>query len=153
MSDDAARAKKHEQYKKWVEEQKSDPEKLKKFIAKRRQYERHRREDPDSRAKRKTWNSSVRGRISVYRNSAKKKGKAWELSFEEAALILTDNCHYCGIAANPTNGIDRKDNDKGYHLENALSCCSMCNYSMNAYSYEEFLAWIELWHSERKKKK
>lgn len=40
-------------------------------------------------------------------------------------------------------GIDRLNNDKGYTVENIVSCCSICNKAKSNLTMEEFLAWIE----------
>lgn len=131
-------------FKAWIEKFKTEqPESYEKYRAKQRRAEKKRRDKPESKIKRQVWRKSVRGRIPAYKESAKKKGRVWELSDDEAALLLSDDCHYCGIAANPTNGIDRKDNNKGYHLNNSLSCCTMCNYAKRKSSYDEFIAWFD----------
>jgi hypothetical protein len=39
-------------------------------------------------------------------------------------------------------GIDRKDNTKGYVLENSLPCCYLCNRAKGDKPYEEFILWV-----------
>jgi len=50
-------------------------------------------------------------------------------------------CHYCFDDLNPTGtGLDRKDNDKGYLIDNVVSCCCTCNrMRSDKFSYEEML--------------
>lgn len=61
------------------------------------------------------------------------------LSIEEVGELVTQKCHYCGSM--PSNrirshgkrtgffyqGIDRKDNEKGYSVDNVVPCCHPCN--------------------------
>tara|TARA_B110000211_G_C13992463_1_gene514640 strand:+ start:357 stop:902 length:546 start_codon:yes stop_codon:yes gene_type:complete len=75
------------------------------------------------------------------------------LTLEEYSELVNSNCHYCGQEpqlrsrkerkyVNTTdiamNGIDRKDNDEGYHLHNCLPCCTTCNMMKYKSSYWEF---------------
>jgi len=74
------------------------------------------------------------------------------LSYEEFVFFTKDvECHYCGepikwpeYAPQRTTGVkrynlDRKDNSKGYSLENCVVCCKTCNYAKaDRYSYEEW---------------
>ncbi len=41
------------------------------------------------------------------------------------------------------NGIDRIDNNKGYTIQNAVSCCKFCNSAKNTMSQLEFKNWVE----------
>lgn len=75
-----------------------------------------------------------------------------EISYEEFLGLTKElQCHYCGASitwvAHPTNdkgvayNLDRKDNDKGYTLNNVVVCCKLCNYTKaNRFSYDEFRA-------------
>jgi len=92
---------------------------------------------------------------------AKKKGHKWKISLEDAKKLFTSPCHYCGslpirICRGITsknggisngefiyNGIDRKDNNEGYTLENSVSCCWRCNSAKHATDYEEFKEWVK----------
>lgn len=42
------------------------------------------------------------------------------------------------------NGIDRKDNKKGYILSNCLPCCKICNFAKKSMSYKLFKEWISI---------
>jgi hypothetical protein len=74
------------------------------------------------------------------------------LSYEEYLSFTTESqCHYCDdeIDWSPYNkhrkghvgcNLDRKDNAKGYTLENCVVCCGFCNRIKNNHlSYEEML--------------
>lgn len=81
----------------------------------------------------------------TYKFRAAKKGYEFVLTKEQFKEITSQNCHYCGcepkhkvdrpLNGKPTryngdyiyNGIDRKDNLKGYILENSIPCCKNCN--------------------------
>jgi hypothetical protein len=88
-----------------------------------------------------------------------------ELNIEQFKEITTKPCHYCDrltknlyeaylrefidVKKDPRrlktllgNGIDRKNNNMGYTIENSLSCCAKCNFMKGKLSYEEFIEQI-----------
>lgn len=87
-----------------------------------------------------------------YKQNAKKKGRIYNLSFDEASKILLENCHYCGKKPSRkikntrgsilVSGIDRLDSNSGYVLNNVVSCCKTCNTLKKNLDYNEFLIWI-----------
>lgn len=106
------------------------------------------------------------------KNNAKNRKYEFNLTFLEFKQIVNNSCYYCGLSPQPynyylkknkervksktivlpesvdlawiaVNGIDRVDNNKGYTLENCVTCCGQCNTSKLNYSQEEFLHWIE----------
>lgn len=89
-----------------------------------------------------------------YKHGAKSRGHSFELTIKEFDELSKLLCHYCGADPSNTayvskntgyfiyNGIDRKDNTKGYFLENCVPCCRVCNRAKNNMLYEDFVAWI-----------
>ena len=87
-----------------------------------------------------------------YRKSARVKGNTFDLSKEHIAKLINQECYYCGTP--PGNklkqhnrmityqGIDRKDNTKGYTPDNVVPCCIVCNKMKKALSHDEFLLHI-----------
>jgi hypothetical protein len=81
--------------------------------------------------------------------SSKKRGIKSYLSQEEYIGIASKVCYYCGeinikknVSTKNTillNGIDRKNNELFYKLENSVPCCKICNFMKNNTSYEDFL--------------
>jgi hypothetical protein len=74
-----------------------------------------------------------------------------ELSYDDF-LKLTEQkcCHYCGAGIkwveyptkdqNTPYNLDRKDNEKGYSVDNVVVCCKLCNFTKaNRFTYDEFL--------------
>ena len=71
----------------------------------------------------------------------------------EFKILTKENCHYCGAepsaagkrttgnrTSNYTyNGLDRKDNKKGYEKDNVVPCCGICNHAKHTMNYEDFL--------------
>ncbi len=100
--------------KKWNEE---NPEKLK-------EYRRKRRNKPEEKFYR-------------YRCSAKNRGYEFLLTREDFVLLLTQSCHYCGEI--DKIGVDRKDNNVGYVLQNCVPCCKWCNFFKSREGYREFI--------------
>lgn len=78
-----------------------------------------------------------------YRYGALRRGLSFDLSDLEVFRLLYAECHYCGAAANPTNGIDRTDNSEGYTTGNVVTACSICNYAKRDMTYAGFKAWVE----------
>jgi hypothetical protein len=89
--------------------------------------------------------------ISHYKQAAKVRGYSWQITREEAKVLFSGNCAYCGIEPKQVlrlenklngefvyNGIDRVDNSIGYIFSNCVSCCKICNYMKRNFSFEEF---------------
>lgn len=95
----------------------------------------------------------------TYERSAKKRNLEFNLTKEEFSGLTKQNCYYCGIEPlgvsyrmdyNDSrwgeyiyNGIDRKDNNKGYIIENCVSCCKECNYFKGDRNNKEFIGHIK----------
>jgi 5-methylcytosine-specific restriction endonuclease McrA len=87
-----------------------------------------------------------------YKYRATKKNYNWGLSKEDFRLLTSSNCVYCGrlpeqiykhndssYGGYTYNGIDRKNNSRGYTLENVVSCCWKCNLAKGSMSEQEFI--------------
>lgn len=98
--------------------------------------------------------------ISRYKRDAKTRNIAFNLSRSEFISLITDNCHYCDLSPflkvfNSSklattnekfilyNGIDRKNNEIGYSIENSLTACVFCNRGKREMSYQSFIDWLE----------
>lgn len=76
-------------------------------------------------------------RFQQYKCSAKNRGHVWELEYDCFLAVFLGACFYCGDT--PARGVDRKDNSKGYLLENAVSCCAVCNQAKMDLPLDVFL--------------
>jgi len=75
-----------------------------------------------------------------YIKGAKKRDISFELTLEQFGDMVKKPCHYCNyIKEGEANGIDRVDNDKGYHLDNCVACCGICNRMKLNYHVDFFL--------------
>lgn len=93
--------------------------------------------------------------ILKYKQSAKIRNHEWALTKKQAEELFQGDCFFCGskpkaIISVKTgygeyiyNGIDRFDNNKGYTIENSVSCCKECNSMKSNKTVEEFLDHIE----------
>lgn len=92
---------------------------------------------------------------SQYKTAARNANREFALSRDELETLTSSDCFYCGVEPQRLregykfNGIDRKDNDKGYTPENSLSCCAECNIMKKDFSYEEFLERVSKIHTRR----
>lgn len=87
-----------------------------------------------------------------YKISAKTRNLEFNLTHEQFRFLTKQNCHYCNIEPKQTqihrpiksppyvyNGVDRKNNNIGYHYENCVPCCVICNGAKSHYfTYKEF---------------
>lgn len=88
-----------------------------------------------------------------YKRCAKRRNINWKLSRDDFTKLIKMNCHYCGTSASlevrskfhkmNVNGIDRKDNARGYEISNCLPCCEICNRAKNNLTYEEFVDYLK----------
>lgn len=94
--------------------------------------------------------------LRLYKHNAKRRGIEFLLTDAEFKNLTKNRCYYCDVEAKQQfignkgspipyiyNGVDRKNNELGYILENCVSCCSQCNYSKNDLSLEDFDNWID----------
>jgi hypothetical protein len=85
---------------------------------------------------------SLAGRFNTSKFTAKQRGIEWLLSKEQYATLLSNKCFYC---KKPTSvkrgcGLDRKDNNQPYTVDNVVACCHRCNSVKNDFfSFEEML--------------
>jgi hypothetical protein len=88
----------------------------------------------------------MRRLMKSYEWLARKKKIFWNLSADEFHQLTQGACTYCGEPpAHKSrfyvyNGIDRKDNARGYEIGNCVPCCGLCNMTKgDRYSYAEML--------------
>jgi hypothetical protein len=91
----------------------------------------------------------------IYTKSAKDRDYEFKLTSDEFRYLTKQNCFYCDLPPGSVfkaarmygpyiyNGIDRKDNLKGYTKENSVPCCGVCNTIKMDLSYEVFLKHIK----------
>lgn len=70
---------------------------------------------------------SLYGRYKSYRRNANHRNLEFSITFDQFSDVVSKPCVYCGSAADPFNGIDRKDNTRGYTSDNLNPCCTVCN--------------------------
>jgi len=88
-----------------------------------------------------------------YKQGAEKRGLSFDLTIEQFRSITKKNCYYCGDKPRQDyrnvaryynggytyNGIDRRNNKKGYTLANSIPSCGVCNYMKRTMSIAEFV--------------
>jgi len=94
---------------------------------------------------------------SRYKSSANKRKFEWNLTYEDFSKLTQENCFYCNLSPKQIhashdnkngvdyiyNGIDRKDNSKGYLPNNCVPCCRLCNYAKRDISYDAWIEWLK----------
>jgi hypothetical protein len=104
--------------------------------------------------------AAFNGLYRSYKRNARIRGKSWNIDKENFRKLTKKSCFYCGIEPQSEykhqyqsqdsyiyNGIDRLDNDIGYELHNAVSCCPTCNYAKRNMTQDQFLNWINRVHN------
>jgi hypothetical protein len=98
--------------------------------------------------------SALRALLRRFKYDAQKRGYSWALTDAQTKLLIQQPCFYCGelptqVSAHPQQngtytytGLDRKDNTRGYELDNVVACCKYCNYAKGERTIEIFLAWV-----------
>lgn len=68
-------------------------------------------------------------RIHYARACAKLRKHEWAITLEQYSALLLMGCHYCGSDLTHSTGgsLDRKNNARGYTMDNVLPCCGECN--------------------------
>lgn len=93
----------------------------------------------------------------ISKRNAGKRGLGFSLTRGQYAAIVAKDCFYCGkkpkfrtytttkgqFIKYKSHGVDRVNNNKGYFLENSVSCCYQCNWSKNTETVNNFLAWVK----------
>ena len=90
-----------------------------------------------------------------YKKQAETRGYLFHLSEPEFRSLTGRDCYYCGTPPKQKvkthkntghyeyNGVDRKDNTKGYTTDNCVPCCFICNRAKSSFSQEDFQDWIK----------
>jgi hypothetical protein len=89
-----------------------------------------------------------------YREGAKRRNILFELSKDDFKILTSGNCHYCNKPPSTTisrrgtngeytyNGVDRKDSNLNYNVDNCVPCCKTCNLLKMDIPYQDFLTQI-----------
>ncbi len=93
--------------------------------------------------------------FNVYKRAAKKKKLEFSLDYDDFVRLTSSDCHYCSsppraVCRAPRktgdyvyNGLDRKDNTKGYSIDNVVPCCKYCNSAKADRTISEFKGWAK----------
>lgn len=94
----------------------------------------------------------------------KKRFNTKPISFEIYQKLVKDSCRYCGVQFSSeledrrcwtkskglisdtrvkVNGVDRINSEKGYVLDNCVTCCKHCNTAKNTMSEDDFYKWVK----------
>ncbi len=84
-------------------------------------------------------NRSPNGKYRAYKFRAKVKRKTFSLTRDQFLTFWQQPCYYCGTGIE-TVGLDRIHNNKGYTIDNVVSCCKTCNFMKRSMSQKEFIA-------------
>ena len=92
-----------------------------------------------------------------YKDSARRRGLLFDITFSFLKETINQECIYCGLEksnkrqgqkANKEyslryNGIDRKNSAEGYTEENCVPCCYICNRAKSNLDFSEWESYIE----------
>jgi len=89
-----------------------------------------------------------KSRFRRYKINATKRHLLFDLTEQQFSEITAHRCSYCNDynrLSHPSKkiaqhcGIDRKDNSKGYTIENCIPCCTICNRMKEKMSIKDFV--------------
>ena len=87
--------------------------------------------------------NSVKFKFRRIKQGADKRGYDFTLELQDTSGMLLDSCYYCGKEAQgekvKLHGLDRVENDRGYHQDNVVTCCIECNRAKHKQTQEEFI--------------
>ncbi len=115
---------------KLTEKGRASIERYKKSPAAKAAARRHRHANPEQHSlQQRKYRETPAGRFKRGTDKEKHKGwPTWHLTFEQYAPFLALPCHYCKGPLDLSGvGLDRKDNERGYEIDNVLPCCGDCN--------------------------
>jgi len=76
---------------------------------------------------------------------ARETGREFSLTPVQYYTEISKPCSYCGVPSivngEPTHGLDRVDNNKGYSIDNVASCCIVCNRAKGNRTRIDFIDW------------
>lgn len=89
------------------------------------------------------YQTSIKGRFKAGIAQAKRRNQIWTIDFESYQQMIG---HYCkGALSLKGHGLDRKNNNLNYSIDNVVACCGGCNRTKgDRLSYEEIVAISEL---------
>jgi hypothetical protein len=91
--------------------------------------------------------------VDSVKNGAFSRNLEYLLEKEHIFKLVKSSCYYCGrkdvqrmeyrkaFGGFSLVGIDRKDNSKGYTVENSVPCCMDCNRAKRDHSLTDFVSW------------
>ena len=90
---------------------------------------------------RRWYRINVNPRLDALKRAAITRGIAWNLTDEEAKVMLTSPCVYCKHIDLEVrvNGIDRLDSARPYETANCRPYCKDCNYMKGTYDPKTFI--------------
>ena len=74
--------------------------------------------------------------------AARLRNYEWTLELKDTSGLILSDCYYCGKPSQEgikIHGLDRVENDRGYHLDNVVPCCYDCNIAKHANTQEDFI--------------
>lgn len=88
------------------------------------------------------------------KSGAAKRRHAWELTKEQFFALCLSPCFYTGRLPATihkssagsfcvVNGVDRRDNNKGYTVDNCVPCCPEVNYAKRILSEKQFMTLVK----------
>jgi hypothetical protein len=89
-----------------------------------------------------------------YKRKALQRGLEWAISDQRFFELTQMPCYYCSSVPATTrrsktqngpfvyNGVDRKENERGYINGNVVPCCKICQRAKMDMPFKEFVTWL-----------
>lgn len=101
--------------------------------------------DPNKIEKYKRARQLPRQRWHQFKKSAINRDKNFSITYDQFIELIDKPCYYCnnelGEKSKTGSGLDRKDNNLGYEIDNVVTCCTFCNkLKSNIFNEKEMIA-------------
>lgn len=95
--------------------------------------------------------TALRALYARFKYQAIKRNLEFKLTIEQVENLISKECYYCAVKPNNYlsvhkvsnliySGIDRRNNSKGYTVENCVASCWGCNRMKGSMSEDEFIS-------------
>ena len=84
------------------------------------------------------WPKTKKTSYVKHKESAKNRKISCDLTTDEHEMLVVSQCHYC-CRLDSAGGVDRKDSQIGYRVDNCVPCCAECNYFKKTMNPEQLM--------------
>ncbi len=89
------------------------------------------------------YHKTPKHRYATYKRGALSRGIEFNITYEEFNTYWNKPCAYCAQTIAGI-GLDRQNNNKGYTIDNLVTCCRTCNFMKHTLDDKTFIEHCKL---------